>query len=65
MAWRIASQTSRNCAFCKNWYDPANSVLRRKNTKMWEYNTQIQSICDEKKLKTFSEYTCSKFVSKI
>lgn len=33
----------RHCAFCQNWYDPTNSVIRPKNgIGNWEYEHCIK-----------------------
>lgn len=55
----------KKCAFCQNWYDPANSVINLSHGKIWEYDSQVKKICRIKNVNTMAQYTCSKFISKI
>lgn len=57
----------RCCAFCRNWYDPANSCIRPKNPRNgnWEYDAGAKNRC---MLSSFRETrggeVCSNFESK-
>lgn len=35
----------RACAFCKHWYDPANSAIKPKHGVFWEYDTTQKKRC--------------------
>ena len=40
------ARRSRNCTFCKHWYDPANSNLQMLSGARIEYDTAIESDVD-------------------
>ena len=52
----MASQTVKanypKCAFCKYWYDPANSYISPKSPVMdiWSYDTDAKCKCLKKNL---------------
>ena len=56
------------CAFCKYWYDPANSALapKRGMKDVWEYTRGIKNACSQKcNMPIMSQFSCSKFEPKI
>lgn len=63
----INSSGGRKCAFCKHWYDPANSVISPLNSvgNMWNYKRGVKKDCFLRKMKTISESSCFKFESKM
>ena len=46
---RANNITSKKCAFCKNWYDPANSAIKPCGTITWEYEVHVQGKESSKK----------------
>lgn len=55
----------RHCAFCQNWYDPTNSVIRPKNgVGNWEYEHRIKKKCKLRGVDTPSNHVCNDFVQK-
>lgn len=58
----------RRCAFCKNYYDPANEVISPKHGAkgQWEYDSNAVRPCREKfNSNVTAQHTCSKFVCKL
>lgn len=47
---RANNITSKKCAFCKNWYDPANSAIKPCGTITWEYDMEMKCMCRVKKV---------------
>lgn len=59
---------AKKCAFCKYWYDPANSNISPKNPRMglWQINdTNKTSTCLKSNLKVPAHSTCFKYECKI
>ena len=58
---------AKNCAFCKNWYDPTNSCIRPKQLGIgfWEYDTTAIKKCLISGYNKQSWFSCSKFQCKI
>lgn len=59
----------KKCAFCKNWYDPANSAITPRAPKigLWIIkDTNQKCICLKKNIKISANAFCSRdFISKI
>lgn len=56
----------KKCAFCKNWYDPANSAIEpQKGPGMWKCDTTVKNKCRVKNVQTVAMHTCSKFECKL
>lgn len=60
-------KTSKLCAFCKYWYDPANLAIRPQNTKAgaWQYDDTTWNICQLHGTKRRSGMGCVKYIGKI
>lgn len=70
MAWKIAyagKYSGKVCAFCKHWYDPANSAIRPRNVRagIWEYDDTVKRDCMQCKFKRGTWQRCNKFESKV
>ncbi len=60
------ARRSRNCTFCKHWYDPANSNLQMLSGARIEYDTAIEKPCEVRCGHNMrATMSCSKFVSKL
>lgn len=53
------------CAFCRHWYDPANSAITPKFAGLWEYEHGIKRMCNIRKIETYSQFKCSNYELKI
>lgn len=63
----ILGDSTKNkwCAFCKYWYDPANSALTpRKVKNMYDVNKDVKNRCTKGSLSTQALYTCKYFTPK-
>lgn len=59
---------AKKCAFCKHWYDPANSNITPKNPKlgMWQINdTNKKCLCLNKNLQVPAHSFCPKYDCKL
>lgn len=58
---------TRICAFCKNWYDPANAAISpvSPSAGVWEYDRGASNMCLKTNLKKQSIASCSKFELKV
>ena len=57
----------KRCAFCVNWYDPANSHIRPKkpNLNLWEFDTSAKCMCLKKGVERPSTQLCSDYNCKV
>lgn len=55
------------CAFCKHWYDPANSHIQPKSPRinLWLYDHQAKSYCDVKRIEMKGGQFCSEYECKM
>lgn len=55
------------CAFCKHWYDPANSniIPVAPVQGMWKVNMQAKSLCTLTNTQPIATHRCDKFESKL
>ncbi|MGN1115963.1 MAG: hypothetical protein ACI4TH_05310 [Candidatus Ornithomonoglobus sp.] len=55
------------CAFCKYWYDPANSHIKPKapNVNLWEYDNRAKAKCLTKNFDTPSFAACPRYECKV
>lgn len=55
------------CAFCKHWYDPANSHIKPHDIffNQWEYETDVKSYCCIWKHDKRSQDFCSRYECKL
>ncbi len=60
-------KTAKKCAFCKYWYDPTNSGIYPKASKinLWEYDEKIKCKCLQKNMDMKASAFCGKYQSKI
>ena len=60
-------RSSKICAFCKYWYDPANTAIIPQNVKggFWQYDDTIWNICQLYGTKRRSGMGCVKYIPKI
>lgn len=58
-------RNTRVCAFCKNWYDPANSAIQPYHGDFFKYDSIAQKRCLKKKLDTKSWTSCGNFECKL
>ena len=67
MRTAIVSKYTMYCAFCRNWYDPANSYIRplAPNINKWEYDPDAVCMCMVRNVKRRGCDRCSKFELKI
>lgn len=56
----------KKCAFCKHWYDPANSKIRPENSfgTVWSFEPGVRSLCAKKHCQTFSNNCCPNYEGK-
>lgn len=53
------------CAFCRNWYDPANQALRpRVSRGMFDVDDKARKKCLVNSFETKALHICPKFVRK-
>lgn len=59
-------KTVMRCAFCKNWYDPADSAIRPKvpQLNIWEYDDRAKAMCMLKNTDTLGSALCSHYECK-
>lgn len=61
--------TLLKCAFCKHWYDPTNSHIRPVKgdafMNWWEYDVDVDSMCDILHKQVPSQGCCTKIERKI
>ena len=64
---RANLKTQKFCAFCKNWYDPANSHINPVTPKfsIWEFDPTVKSLCRKRNHDTRSNEKCSFYDCKI
>ncbi len=56
----------RLCAFCKHWYDPANTFIRPLFGKdRWEYDETAKALCNIKKKEMKAFANCSEYEQKV
>ncbi len=66
MRRKINPQTSKLCAFCRYWNDPANChIAPVKNSSLWEYDANVKSVCIKQKYEIISNASCPNFECKI
>ncbi|MCR5703058.1 MAG: hypothetical protein K6G85_00435 [Eubacterium sp.] len=54
------------CAFCKNWWDPTNSVIVPLQGGAYEFETNEQRECSKRNnLKTRANFVCNKYEPKM
>lgn len=60
-------KVNRMCAFCKYWYDPANSAIEPKSTSMgiWLYDREARKKCLQCGLIMSARASCKKYQCKI
>lgn len=60
-------KSTKICAFCKYWYDPANSAIQPKNTVagFWEYDNNAINKCLKTNSNRMAWTSCGKFECKI
>lgn len=60
-------KNAKICAFCKKWYDPANTHIKPKNILggFWEYDEKAKSICAVTGTPKRSNSGCNKFEIKV
>ena len=58
---------SRCCAFCKYWYDPANSAIAPKNIVggFWEFDDKVWNVCKNFGTKQRAGGSCPKYECKV
>lgn len=63
----VSIKNTKQCGFCKFWYDPTNSAIRPSNSGniFWELDTKIKNKCLKKGTQKFSSNTCNEYVCKI
>lgn len=65
---RKNSPSMKHCAFCKYFYDPANTVIapKRGQKDVWEYLVKEKRPCLQKNNReTESQMTCPRFECKL
>lgn len=67
MKRRVNIKNLRFCAFCKYWYDVANTHILPITPKsyIWEYEHGVKSMCLQRNIYTFSQSNCAKYDCKI
>lgn len=60
-------QNNKRCAFCKYWYDPVNAHIRPKfpSSGIWEWDENVESICQKTGWKRYSNMMCQDYICKI
>ncbi len=60
-------KTTKRCAFCKHWYDPANSAIEPKvpRANTWIFDDHCKKMCMKKNYETSSTAFCGKYECKI
>ena len=57
--------TTRVCAFCKYWWDPACQYIVPHLGKTWFYNNGVKCKCIKKGVESASYHSCAMFKIKI
>lgn len=55
------------CAFCVHWFDPALEHIHPTGDpfmKIWEYDTDVKSMCEVQQKEFLSQCCCNKFEKK-
>ncbi len=60
-------KSSKICAFCKYWYDPASQHIVPRNTVngFWQYEDSAWSVCQLYGTKRRSGMGCVKYIDKM
>ena len=60
-------KTVKKCAFCKYWYDPTNSAISPRSTKinLWEYDDKAKMKCLQKNYDMRASAFCGKYECKL
>ena len=60
-------KTVKKCAFCKYWYDPTNSAISPRSTKinLWEYDDKAKMKCLQKNYDMKASAFCGKYECKL
>ncbi len=62
----INIKTTKKCAICKHWYDPAGTAIQpRVGRNMWEYDQDAKKMCLKKKYERPASAFCSQFECKL
>lgn len=63
----INKSSGKKCAFCKYWYDPANSAISPKAPQIgiWSFDERAVKKCLKSNLDKRASYACTKFESKM
>lgn len=64
---RANLKTQKFCAFCKHWYDPANSHINPVTPKfaLWEFDPKAKSMCSKRSRDITGGEKCSSYECKI
>lgn len=66
--FKLSKGTSGRCAFCKHWYDPANSHITPHNPMFgqWKADVDAVEICTLNNMKRKADkLACSKYECKV
>lgn len=57
----------KKCAFCKYWYDPANSAIspRSPQINLWEYDDKAKRKCMQRNYDVQASAFCGKYECKL
>ncbi len=57
----------KKCAFCKYWYDPANTAIQPKSPtiNMWLYDESVKNKCLKRNVDIRASSFCGKYECKL
>lgn len=60
-------KVNKMCAFCKYWYDPANSTIEPKSPSigLWKYDSKAKRKCSMNGLDMPARASCKKYECKV
>lgn len=67
MITKVNIKTHKSCAFCKYWYDPANTHIKPISQALcqWEYDSSAKCSCPKKNRETKGAEWCRFYECKI
>ncbi len=67
MTVNAKTESTKKCAFCRNWYDPTNSAIRPKSPSVgiWEFDPAVMKPCIVRPGERKAFYCCPDFICKI
>lgn len=59
--------STKICAFCRNWYDPANETIKpiHPSQGMWEFDFNAKKKCLKKNVDMNSTASCNQYQCKV